>query len=78
MTVFHVSVFFKFYIHLQEFETFVRDSGLAPFSPLTHEGFWRQLNVRTTRNKDILIIPMVSAFYLCSIIVNFTLFKELN
>ncbi|KAG7171198.1 tRNA (uracil-5-)-methyltransferase A-like [Homarus americanus] len=42
----------------EEFEKFVRDSGRAPFSPLTHEGFWRQLNIRTTRNKDILIIPM--------------------
>ncbi|XP_042218009.1 tRNA (uracil-5-)-methyltransferase homolog A-like isoform X2 [Homarus americanus] len=42
-----------------EFEKFVRDSGRAPFSPLTHEGFWRQLNIRTTRNKDILIIPMI-------------------
>lgn len=44
---------------VKEFETFVRDSGLAPFSPLTHEGYWRQLNVRTTQNKDILIIPMI-------------------
>lgn len=44
---------------VEEFEKFIRDSGLAPFSPLTHEGFWRQLNVRTTRNNDILIIPMM-------------------
>lgn len=42
-----------------EFEKFVRDSGLAPYSPVSHEGVWRQLNVRTTRNKDILIVPVI-------------------
>ncbi|KAG0712530.1 tRNA (uracil-5-)-methyltransferase A [Chionoecetes opilio] len=44
---------------VEEFEKFIRNSGLAPFSPLTHEGYWRQLNVRTTCNNDILIIPMM-------------------
>lgn len=44
---------------VEEFEKFIRNSGLAAFSPLTHEGFWRQLNVRTTRNNDVLIIPMM-------------------
>lgn len=42
-----------------EFENFVRNSEHAPFNPATHEGVWRQLNVRTSRNRDILIVPVI-------------------
>ncbi|XP_037801253.1 tRNA (uracil-5-)-methyltransferase homolog A-like isoform X2 [Penaeus monodon] len=41
------------------FETFVRSSSYMPFSPLTHDGVWRQLTVRTTRNKDIMVVVVV-------------------
>lgn len=48
------------YIIFQVFETFVRSSSYMPFSPLTHDGVWRQLTVRTTRNKDIMVVVVVS------------------
>ncbi|KAK4319103.1 hypothetical protein Pmani_009936 [Petrolisthes manimaculis] len=44
---------------VKEFEVVVRESGLAPFSPLTHEGVWRQLTVRTSLTGALLIIAMI-------------------
>lgn len=43
----------------------VRESGLAPFSPLTHEGVWRQLTVRTSLTNALLIIAMVTQARYC-------------
>lgn len=41
------------------FQEYVRNSEHKPFSPLTHEGVWRQLTVRTSSNGDILIAVVV-------------------
>lgn len=44
----------------QSFENFIKRSGHPPYDPVTKKGVWQQLHVRTTRNKDLLIIAVVS------------------
>jgi len=44
---------------VQAFEKHVQQSSYTPFSPLTHEGVWRQLTVRTTRNNDLLVVVVI-------------------
>ncbi|CAL4073565.1 unnamed protein product, partial [Meganyctiphanes norvegica] len=44
---------------VQAFEKYVQQSSYSPFSPLTHEGVWRQLTVRTTRNNDLLVVVVI-------------------
>ncbi|XP_066944925.1 tRNA (uracil-5-)-methyltransferase homolog A-like isoform X3 [Macrobrachium rosenbergii] len=41
------------------FQEYVRGSDHKPFDPLTHEGVWRQLTVRTSLRDDILIAVVV-------------------
>lgn len=41
------------------FQDFVRQSGKEPFNPETHEGYWRQLTVRTTRQDHIMAIAVI-------------------
>ncbi|XP_064083024.1 LOW QUALITY PROTEIN: uncharacterized protein LOC135199038 [Macrobrachium nipponense] len=41
------------------FQEFVRSSDHKPFDPLTHEGVWRQLTVRTSLHDDILIAVVI-------------------
>ncbi|EZA46612.1 TRNA (uracil-5-)-methyltransferase-like protein A [Ooceraea biroi] len=37
-------------------ETFIRESNLEPFDPVDHSGYWRQVTVRTTRAKHLMLI----------------------
>lgn len=41
------------------FQQYIRESDKTPFDPKHNTGFWRQLTVRTTRNKDILVIVVM-------------------
>ncbi|XP_065282119.2 tRNA (uracil-5-)-methyltransferase homolog A-like [Dermacentor albipictus] len=43
----------------QCFQDYVRQSGKEPFNPETHEGYWRQLTVRTTRRGHIMAIAVI-------------------
>uniref|UniRef100_A0A224Z2E5 tRNA (uracil(54)-C(5))-methyltransferase n=1 Tax=Rhipicephalus zambeziensis TaxID=60191 RepID=A0A224Z2E5_9ACAR len=43
----------------QCFQDFVQQSGKEPFNPETHEGYWRQLTVRTTRKDHIMAIAVI-------------------
>ncbi|XP_018009920.1 tRNA (uracil-5-)-methyltransferase homolog A-like [Hyalella azteca] len=44
---------------VMSFEEFVRSSSYAAFDPITHEGVWRQLTVRTSNNSDCLLVVVV-------------------
>lgn len=41
------------------FQDFVKQSGKEPFNPETHEGYWRQLTVRTTSKDHIMAIAVI-------------------
>lgn len=41
------------------FQDYVQQSGKEPFNPETHEGYWRQLTVRTTRRSHIMAIAVI-------------------
>uniref|UniRef100_A0A1E1X515 tRNA (uracil(54)-C(5))-methyltransferase n=1 Tax=Amblyomma aureolatum TaxID=187763 RepID=A0A1E1X515_9ACAR len=41
------------------FQDYVQQSGKEPFNPETHEGYWRQLTVRTTRQGHIMAIAVI-------------------
>ncbi|XP_075541207.1 tRNA (uracil-5-)-methyltransferase homolog A [Dermacentor variabilis] len=43
----------------QCFQDYVQQSGKEPFNPETHEGYWRQLTVRTTRRGHIMAIAVI-------------------
>ena len=40
---------------VKKFETFAREIGYAPFSHTSHQGYWKQLTVRTSRTGEILL-----------------------
>ncbi|KAF2350137.1 (Uracil-5)-methyltransferase family [Trinorchestia longiramus] len=44
---------------VKSFEAHVRASDYAAFDPVSHEGVWRQLTVRTSNNHDCLLIVTV-------------------
>ncbi|KAK7076233.1 tRNA methyltransferase 2, partial [Halocaridina rubra] len=44
---------------VEVFEEYVRNSEHKPYCPITHEGVWRQLTVRTSSNGDILIAVII-------------------
>ncbi|KAG7205215.1 hypothetical protein KM043_018300 [Ampulex compressa] len=37
-------------------EELVQNSGLPPFDPVNHSGYWRQVTARTTRSNDLMLI----------------------
>ncbi|XP_077510117.1 tRNA (uracil-5-)-methyltransferase homolog A [Amblyomma americanum] len=41
------------------FQDYVQQSGKEPFNPETHEGYWRQLTVRTTKQGHIMAIAVI-------------------
>ncbi|KAH7957525.1 hypothetical protein HPB52_019821 [Rhipicephalus sanguineus] len=43
----------------QCFQDYVQQSGKEPFNPETHEGYWRQLTVRTTSKDHIMAIAVI-------------------
>lgn len=43
----------------QCFQDYVQQSGKEPFNPETHEGYWRQLTVRTTSKEHIMAIAVI-------------------
>jgi len=45
-----------FCVTFQILEAFIRESNLKPFDPVDHSGYWRQLTVRTTRAKHLMLI----------------------
>lgn len=46
---------------LQEFQSFIKLSPLAVFNPTTHDGFWKQLTVRTTCKGDMMCILQIAS-----------------
>ncbi|XP_076167441.1 tRNA (uracil-5-)-methyltransferase homolog A [Ptiloglossa arizonensis] len=50
----HIPV--KMRIVAKVLEEFIQLSGLKPFQPVDHSGYWRQVTVRTTLSNDIMVI----------------------
>lgn len=44
---------------VKSFQNYIRSSDKDVFNPETHEGYWRQLTVRTTKNEDVLLIVVM-------------------
>ncbi|XP_068212340.1 tRNA (uracil-5-)-methyltransferase homolog A-like isoform X3 [Palaemon carinicauda] len=44
---------------VEVFQDYIRSSEHKPFDPLTHEGVWRQLTVRTSSHDDVLIAVVI-------------------
>ena len=40
---------------VHHFETFVRESGFDPYCPVTQQGHWHQLTVRSNRKKELMV-----------------------
>ncbi|XP_054707728.1 tRNA (uracil-5-)-methyltransferase homolog A-like [Uloborus diversus] len=44
---------------VKSFQEYIRSSPRDVFNPENHEGFWRQLTVRTSNNEDVLLIVVM-------------------
>ncbi len=48
-------IFFQMKKIVKKFETFAKETGYAPFNHMHHDGYWKQLTVRTSRTGEILL-----------------------
>ncbi|PRD35734.1 UNVERIFIED_CONTAM: tRNA (uracil-5-)-methyltransferase A [Trichonephila clavipes] len=44
---------------VKSFQAYIRESAKEVYNPENHEGYWRQLTVRTSNNSDILLIIVI-------------------
>ncbi|GFT89060.1 hypothetical protein NPIL_119041 [Nephila pilipes] len=44
---------------VKSFQAYIRESDKDVYNPENHEGYWRQLTVRTSNNSDILLIIVI-------------------